>query len=163
MELQTLEEEDAKRLRDIVNQEEVRRFVGIREPMNLEEEKEFIEELKERDDITLAICVDGELVGDITIKEQEEGVGELGILLDPEHHGQGYGTEASKLLIDHAFNQLRYHRIYARTFESNTASQKVWEKLDFTREGEMREHVFKDGEYEDAYIYGILKKEWREG
>ncbi len=50
--------------------------------------------------------------------------------------------------------------LVARVIESNEASQQVWEKLGFTQEGELREEIFRNGEYENAYIYGLLKEEW---
>lgn len=96
--------------------------------MNLKQEEKFVEnELDKEDAIILGICIDGELIGDIALKKKEPGVGEIGILVDPERHGKGYGTEASELLIKHAFNQLRYHKIMARVVEANKKSSRVWE------------------------------------
>ncbi len=163
VELRTIEEEDYEKLRDWVNHYDIRRFIGIREPMNLQQEEEFLENELDRDDkVMLGICVDGELIGDIALEEKEDGVGELGILINPEHHGNGYGTEASKLLIKHAFNQLRYHKIMTRVVETNEKSNRVWEKLGFKHEGTLRKHTFLDGVYQDFQIYGLLKEEWSE-
>ncbi len=161
--LRTIEEEDYEKLRDWVNHYDVRRFIGIREPMNLKQETEFVEnELDSDDTIMLGICVDGELIGDIAIERKETGVGELGILIDPEHHGNGYGTEASKLLIKHAFQQVRYHKIKTRVVDTNDKSSRVWEKLGFQHEGTLRKHTFLDGEYRDFQVYGLLEEEWNE-
>ena len=162
VELRTIEEEDYEKLRNWSNHYDVRRFIGITEPMNLKKETEFIEnELENDDTIMLGICIDGELIGDIALEEKETGVAELGIMIDPEQHGKGYGTEASKLLIKHAFQQMRYHKIKTRVVDTNDKSSRVWEKLGFQQEGTLRKHTFLDGEYRDFQIYGLLESEWR--
>lgn len=44
--------------------------------------------------------------------------------------------------------------------ESNAASRRVLERLEFTEEGRMREQVFLDGERRDMIRYGLLAREW---
>lgn len=161
VELRTIEEEDYEKLRNWVNNYDVRRFIGVRQPMNMNQEEEFLNnELEDSSKILLGICVDGELVGDIKIAEKEPGVAHLGLLVDPDRHGNGYGTEASKLIIEHAFEQMRYHKVVARVLDSNEKSSRVWEKLGFEHEATLREHVFMDGEYHDFLLYGLLEKEF---
>ena len=157
--LRTMEIEDAERFAEILNNRDVRRFLAVREPMNSDDEESFIENLGE-ENIHLSIYTENELIGNIVLKEKEEGVAEIGVMIDPDYHGNGYGTEASKLLINHGFEQMRYHRVYARVFASNEKSKSVWKKLGFQEEGLLREHIFMDGEFEDARIYGILEREW---
>ncbi|WEL19886.1 GNAT family N-acetyltransferase [Candidatus Nanohalococcus occultus] len=154
--LRTVEEEDLETLRDIVNQRDVRRFIGHREPLNLEDEQDWFENYE---GLVLTVCVDGEVVGNIALREKEPNVGEFGIMLDTEHHGNGYGTEAVELVIEHAFKQLNHHRVMARVVDTNEKSSRVWEKLGFTLEGAMREHVYMDGEFRDMKIYGLLREE----
>ena len=159
--LRTVEEEDLEFLRNNVNHPEVRTFLTTRKPVNMEQEKEFFKEVISNDEpVNLAICSNNQITGIIELREKKEGVGEIGIWIAPDYHQKGYGTEASRLLIDYAFNQLRYHKIYTGAFESNKASQKVWKKLGFQKEGELREQVYRNGEFENLYYYGILEKEW---
>src|SRR5262249_2301405 len=47
--------------------------------------------------------------------------------------GRGVATEASAALIDHAFNTLELPRLVAVTYPENRASQRVLDKLGFTR------------------------------
>ena len=49
--------------------------------------------------------------------------------LAPERRGNGYATEAARVLIDHAFAALNLARIVATTERSNTASQAVMRRL----------------------------------
>ena len=59
---------------------------------------------------------------------------ELGLFyaVDPEHQRRGYATEAACAMIEHAFNHLQVGRVIAMTDYSNTASQKVMQKLGMT-------------------------------
>lgn len=162
--LRTIEEEDAEFLRDGVNHPDVRVWMSNTRPQNLDDEKEFIEEVvSDEDDVHLLICQDGYPKGIISLMDQEdEGkIGELGIWLHPEFHGNGFGSEAAELLTEHAFNQLNYHKIYARAQKQNEPSIGIWEKLGFQKEGEFREHTYAQGSYQDVVYLGILQGEWQ--
>ena len=130
--LRTIEEEDAEFLRDGVNHPEVRVWMSNTRPKNLKDEEEFIEEVvSDENSINLLICKDGYPKGIISLMDQEdEGkIGELGIWLHPDFHGNGFGTEAAELLTRHAFNQLNYHKIYARAQKQNRPSISIWKNL----------------------------------
>jgi RimJ/RimL family protein N-acetyltransferase len=51
-------------------------------------------------------------------------------------------------------------RIQATISTRNKASERVLEKAGFAREGTIRRHV--RGERRDAYLYSILREEWKE-
>lgn len=160
--LRTVEEEDLEFIRDTYNHPEVRQNMSNDLPANKEQERDFFENrVCDEDNIYLAVSVDEEMIGLVSLEEKRsESTAEIGIWVHPDHHGQGYGSEASRLLVDHGFRELRYHRIIALAYESNEASRKIWDKLGFEEEGAFREHVYHKGEYEDVYIYGLLEQEW---
>ena len=60
-----------------------------------------------------------------------EGSAELGYWIAEPYWKKGYATEACKILIRRAFDDLAVDRIYATYKISNTASKRVLEKLDF--------------------------------
>ena len=60
-----------------------------------------------------------------------EGAVELGYWIAEEHWGNGYAVEASKILIEHAFNDLNVKEIYASYRLENNQSKRVLEKLGF--------------------------------
>lgn len=163
VELRTVEEEDLEFLRDGVNHPEVRVHLDNKSPQNLVNQEEFFEEQICGDgSIHLLICRNEEPMGIISLfLNSTEKAGELGIWLHPDYHGKGYGTEASKIVIEHAFQQLDYHRVWARAHSHNEPSQRVWEKLGFTHEGTLRHHVYTEGEHKDVHYYGLLEGEYR--
>ena len=78
-------------------------------------------------------------LGKVDVSDADWRRPELGYWIAPEHQGEGYGTEAAGLLVDFGFRQRGFHRIEARVFEFNDASQSLLESLGFTLEGTHRE------------------------
>jgi RimJ/RimL family protein N-acetyltransferase len=87
---------------------------------------------------------------------------EIGYSLVPSERGKGYCTEAVRIRVDYLFLSRDTMRIQACTDTRNLASQKVLEKAGFKKEGTMRKYFFIRGEFRDAYIYSILREEWKE-
>lgn len=165
LELRTIEEEDLEFLRDTVNDPTVRTYLGRRGPFNLEQEREFFEGVVSDDEhLNLLITVDGDRAGTIGLQpvNPQHGTGEIGLFLAEDAWGQGLGTEAARLVTDHAFADRAIHRVKARVFEGNEASKRVWEKLGYRHEATMREAAFLDGEYVDVHHYAVLAEEWFE-
>jgi len=86
---------------------------------------------------------------------------EIGYILVPSERGKGYCTEAVNLMVDYLFLSKEIRRIQAQTDLRNVASQKVLEKVGFKKEGTLRRNFFTRGEWRDAYIYSILREEWK--
>ena len=87
---------------------------------------------------------------------------EIGYVLVPSERGKGYCTEAVNIMLDYLFLSKDIIRIQACTELRNVASQKILEKAGFTREGKIRKSIFNRGEWRDAYLYSILREEWKE-
>jgi RimJ/RimL family protein N-acetyltransferase len=87
---------------------------------------------------------------------------EIGYSLVPSERGKGYCTEAVNVMVDYLFLSKEAVRIQAQTDTRNVASQKVLEKVGFKKEGTLRRNFFTRGEWRDAYIYSLLREEWKE-
>jgi ribosomal-protein-serine acetyltransferase len=70
--------------------------------------------------------------------------------------GEGLATEAVDAVLSHAFGALLLHRVEALIGLANKPSQRVVEKLGFTREGVAREAEFIDGRFLDHFQYSLL-------
>ncbi|UPV73700.1 GNAT family N-acetyltransferase [Halorussus limi] len=161
--LRTIEEDDIEFMRDTVNDPDVREGLTTAHPLNAEQEREYFEErVSNQEDVNLAICADGEISGVIGLHDLNSRAGncEIGLWLATDYHGEGYGTEASRLLTDHAFHELRMRRVTARVLATNPASARIWEKLGFEEEGVHRDEAFTGGEYVDVRYFGVLADEW---
>lgn len=101
----------------------------------------------------------GEFIGGtgLTI-EQTHKRAEIGYWIAEPFWNKGYATEAARALIQYGFEQLKLHKITCSHFAHNPASGRVIEKSGFTKEGELKEHLLKDGVFVDLWIYGIHRK-----
>lgn len=82
------------------------------------------------------------------------------ILGDKSFWGKGYATEASKVIMEHAFFELNLCRIYLATPEDNIGMIKVAKKLGFKEEGRRRNAIFKNNSYLNLIEFGLLKEEY---
>ena len=85
---------------------------------------------------------------------------ELGYWIGVPFWGQGYATEAAAALLGFGFSSLHLHRIFAYHFANNPASGRVLEKIGMRREGCLRQHVTKWGEFIDLVAYGMLEADF---
>jgi RimJ/RimL family protein N-acetyltransferase len=105
----------------------------------------------------------GELIGDCTIclRSREHRQGEIGFIFHPDHHGQGFATEAARVLLELCFVDLHLHRVIGRLEARNAASAGVLERIGMRREGHLVENEFVKGEWQSELLYAILDREWR--
>ena len=88
--------------------------------------------------------------------------GEIYYKLFPEYWGNGYATEAAKLMINFGFKQLKLHRIEAGAAVENIKSIRVLEKLSMTKEGIGRKILPIRGKWVDNYRYSIIEDDKRD-
>ena len=115
-------------------------------------------------DFAIRLVDDDTLVGTISLGQIEwsNGVAELGMEIgDPAMWGHGYGTEAVRLLLDFAFNDMNLHRVQLGVFRFNSRAVACYERVGFVREGVQREYLARDGQRHDMLLYGILAPDWR--
>ena len=75
--------------------------------------------------------------------------------------GQGYGTEATQLMLEHAFARLGLHRIGLSVFAFNERAIRSYQKAGFSIEGRAREAIWRGGRFWDEVSMSILDTEWR--
>ncbi|GAA2626872.1 GNAT family N-acetyltransferase [Paractinoplanes durhamensis] len=85
------------------------------------------------------------------------------IIIGPPHQGQGYGGEATRLMVRYGFTELNLHRIQLSVLGYNERALHTYAKAGFTDEGRDREAVFRGGRWHDQVRMGILDHEWHSG
>ena len=90
----------------------------------------------------------------------DNGRAELGYAMGRAHWGKGYMNEALQALVSHAFEVMDLRRLEADVDPRNAASIRTLERLGFQREGFLRERWHVNGEIQDAFFYGLLRREW---
>ena len=86
----------------------------------------------------------------------------IGILIgERTQHNKGYGGEALRLVIDYAFNCLNLERLTLTMLDTNEPAKVCYRRLGFVDEGRMRANRFRDGQWVDELVMGLLKSEWK--
>jgi ribosomal-protein-alanine N-acetyltransferase len=123
----------------------------------------FIETtLKQKPECAFAITVNTRAVGVIGLHLQndiERFSAEIGYWLGEEYWGRGVLTEALKAVTEFGFEEFNLNRVFALPFARNVGSVLVLEKTGFNMEGRLIKSAFKDGQFEDQFLYAYLKGE----
>jgi RimJ/RimL family protein N-acetyltransferase len=123
-------------------------------------------ELSPVDDSFAIHARDDEPVGVISlmnISDTNESA-ELSVIVGhPDDRHQGYGTEAIKLLLGYAFEELKLNRVGLSAFDFNGEALVAYEKLGFVVEGRYRQAIKRYSGFHDAILMSILKNEWQAG
>jgi RimJ/RimL family protein N-acetyltransferase len=80
---------------------------------------------------------------------------------EPDCWGHGYGTEATALMLEHAFGTLGLHRVGLAVFAFNERAIRSYRKVGFVVEGRSREAIWRDGHFSDEIHMSILADEWQ--
>ncbi len=87
---------------------------------------------------------------------------ELSIIVGEERdRNKGLGTEAIRVILRYAFEDLGLERVGLSVFEFNELAIQAYEKLGFQREGRMEQAIRRDGALHDAILMRIRAHEWR--
>lgn len=102
------------------------------------------------------------IVGDVMLAyhSAEHRGGEIGWVLNPEHSGHGYATEAAHAVLHLAFDDLGLHRVVARVDARNDPSLRLAARLGMRSEAHLVSNEWFKGEWSDEIDFAILDDEW---
>jgi len=128
-------------------------------------ERFFISRVVGPDSLAMAIHVrgSGRLVGTCAFSQLD---GDNGSALfhitigEVDAWGLGYGTDATRLMLGHAFETLGLHRVALTVFEFNERAIRAYRRCGFQVEGRAREAIWRDGRRWDEISMSILAGEW---
>jgi RimJ/RimL family protein N-acetyltransferase len=175
--LRQIVREDAENYYQWLNGQETTKYMqrGIF-PTNAEDCRRYIESMQNNGSLHLAIVrKDKEIktnlpteygchIGNITLLNIHQifRSAEISIIIgDKQCRGNGYGTEAIRLLVDHAFIRMNLNRLQAGAAIENVGCIRAFEKAGFQREGISRQAYYCEGEYQDVAVMGLTKEDWR--
>ena len=134
--------DDADALFEILRDQEVVRYIADGKPFTYEKVKEFLiwGENYEREN---GFCrwkviekASGEIIGSCGfVRLQDTQEIDFGYLFAKKHWGKGFATEIAEPALAYGFDKLGFREIIGKTDLKNFASQKVLEKMGFTKRG----------------------------
>lgn len=158
---------DTEAIHQFASDEEVSLFIGWDLMKTLNETKEFIELMVERESLgthlyaSVVLKSTQEIIGTVMIFnfDQEANHAEVGYVFNKGHWGKGYGTECVSLMSGFAFESLNLHKLYARVVDANIGSAHILEKNGYELEGQLKDHYFIQNQYYDALLFGKIQGE----
>ena len=97
---------------------------------------------------------------DLRVVSPPDRRAELGYGLARAYWGNGYATEAARLLVRFGFERLGLTRIQAACAVENERSMQTLERLGMRREGRLAQYRWKAGAARDLYLYAITRADW---
>ncbi len=130
-------------------------------PYTLEDAGKFLTHVaQEIPQTTFALATSAEAIGCIGLllgSDVHCKTAELGYWLGEPFWNRGIMSDAIAQFTRYAFEAFDLLRIYAESFEGNSASARVLEKAGFVCEGRLRAGVFKDGKMLDSFLYACVR------
>jgi UDP-4-amino-4,6-dideoxy-N-acetyl-beta-L-altrosamine N-acetyltransferase len=154
--------EDLERVLTWRNDAGIRAHMFSQRVIDPDEHRSWFERCLETRSRTLLIFeADGEPMGFVSFGSPDGGdIAEWGFYAAPQAP-RGTGGRLGAAALRHGFDQLKLHKIFARTLASNERSVRFHQKLGFLREGILRQHHFDGERYCDVVCFGLLRTEWR--
>ena len=117
------------------------------------------------DSLAMAIHVrdTGRLIGTCALSQLDSDNGSALFHItigEKDAWGQGFGTEATQLMVDHAFRTLSLHRVALTVFAFNERAIRSYQSVGFVMEGRAREAIWREGRWWDEISMSLLDSEW---
>lgn len=104
----------------------------------------------------------GEFIGAIGLRvERRNRRAELGYWIAEPFWNRGFASEATKAVLHFGFEELELHKIFATHLEKNPASGRVMLKNGMIKEGELKEHIYKDRGFSTLIQYRLTIDEFQ--
>lgn len=165
-EIRILEERHAEIFLTLIEQNRDR-HLEIPQLFSLEETREAIKRdlllFAQNKGLGVGIWYRGKFAGSVRYHEidWENRSTEFGYWLGSEFEGKGLITKVCKVMIAHAFENLKLNRIVIICDTANPKSRAVAERLGFTKEGILRQSEWLKDRFIDQAVYSLLADEWR--
>jgi len=166
LDLVEIRQQHLKNIYNLFSDENVTRFYNLL-PLTVESDaQKFIDwyqnRFKEKLGIRWGISLKGEqdIIGTIGFNNfTKRHKANIGYDLQPDYWNKGIMTEALRAVINFGFNQLEINRMEAEVMQGNVNSEKLLLKLNFLKEGVLREWMLWNNNYYDMSMFSLLKSD----
>lgn len=162
--IRPFEKEDIAKKIEWINDPENNRYLHYDLPLEYEKTLNWFEKNRGRKDrADMVIEADGEPVGLIGLLsiDRKNGKAEYYVSMgEKAMKGQGVAKEASRLILEYAFRELRLDKVYLYTETGNIAAQKLFARVGFQTEGLLKADVVSHGTAADRYALGVTRADW---
>lgn len=80
------------------------------------------------------------------------------IIGEKGYWNKGYGTEATKLTVEYAFEKLNLNKVWLGVNAEHKGAIRAYERAAFVNEGVLRQEIYRNGKYYDAVRMSIIRE-----
>jgi RimJ/RimL family protein N-acetyltransferase len=153
--------DDVDFLVELVTHEDVEPFLAAVRPKTPEDVLAEVERSHAEPDAfgVFVVEVDGARAGTMAFERanRRSRIADLGgLAVHPDFRGRRVGDEAARLLQQHLFDDLGFHRVQLEIYGFNERAQRHAERAGFVREGVRRKAYWRNEEWVDGVLYGLV-------
>jgi len=162
--LRRAQEDDADFLVGLMTDEDVEPYMAVIRPRDRDAMLAEIERSQAEPEEfgRFVIEVDGERAGlmGFEIANRRSRIANLGSLaVHPDFRGRHLADEAAQLFQRHLIFDLGFHRLQLEIYGFNERAQRHAERAGFIREGVRRKAYWRNDEWVDGVIYGLVRED----
>jgi RimJ/RimL family protein N-acetyltransferase len=166
--LRELRSSDAASLLEMLSTEEVARFISP-PPTTVQGFERFIEwthrERAAGRYVCFGVVPEGmeQAIGIFQVRQLGGAmeIAEWGFALGSAFWGTGLFTASAKAVLTFTFEEMKTHRLEARSVVENGRGNGALQKIGATREGILRKSFLRDDTYFDQVLWSIVAEDWR--
>lgn len=154
--------EQRKAVREVRNQESVRKSMYTEHEISLSEHLDWIERLQiDKRQIVFVVLIEGIVSGIVSVNaiDRLHLKSDWAFYLDENVRG-GLGAALEFSLIDFAFNELGLEKLNCEVIETNKSVIKLHKKFGFIEEGFRRDNIIKNDVRIGVFFLGLTKSDW---
>lgn len=159
--------DDVDFLVDLVTHEDVEPFLAA---IRAKGRDEILAEIERSEDDPEAFGVfvieaDGERAGTMRFERanRRSRIADLGgLAIHPDFRGRKISDQAARLFQRHLLDDLGFHRLQLEIYGFNERAIKHAERSGFTREGVRRKAYWRNDEWVDGVLYGLVAEDLRD-
>lgn len=171
-ELRLIEPRHAEQLDALIEQNRIHIkewSAWFKDDRTIENTRDFIKRnlgrLAGNEGFTVAVWYRGEMAGQVEYNyiDWVNRKTEIGYWLGARFQGKGLITKSCRVLVAHAFEELKLNRVEMHCAVENRRSRKIPERLGFRQEGTLLQAEWMHDHFNDLVVYAMLASEWRAG
>ena len=156
--------DDADFIAELVTHEDVEPFLAAVRAKDREDILAEIERSQAEPDAfgVFLIEVDGERAGTMRFERanRRSRIADLGgLAVHPDHRGAKVADTSARLFQRHLFEELGFHRLQMEIYGFNERAMPHAERSGFVREGVRRKAYWRNDEWVDGVLYGLVAED----
>jgi RimJ/RimL family protein N-acetyltransferase len=160
--------DDVDFLVDLVTHEDVQPFLAAVRSQGREALLAEIDRSEAEPDAygVFVIDVDGERAGTMSFERvnRRSRIAHVGgLAVHPDFRGRRVADEAARIFQRHLVDDLGFHRLQLEVYGFNERAISHAERSGFVREGVRRKAYWRDGEWVDGVLFGLVAEDLEEG